>query len=103
LGSCFKFNKFKGFDPFAYFETPYASQNYENKYSREANERNDERKAKLKDKGKQKRDTSTKTDPTDSATRLEFDDQRTICNLYLRVDPQLHTEIFNNEGNKVCR
>ena len=69
----------------------------------EANERNDERKAKLKDKGKQKRDTSTKTDPTDSATRLEFDDQRTICNLYLRVDPQLHTEIFNNEGNKVCR
>ena len=52
--------------------------------------------------GKQKREASATTEAIDTATRLEFDDQRTICNLYLRVDPQLHKEIFNNEGNKVC-
>lgn len=33
--------------------------------------------------------------------RMRWPGERTICNLYLRVDPQLHTEIFNNEGNKV--
>lgn len=33
--------------------------------------------------------------------RIKFPNDRTICNLYLRVDPQLHTEIFNNEGGGV--
>jgi hypothetical protein len=32
--------------------------------------------------------------------RIKFPDDRTICNLYLRVDSQLHAEIFNNEGNR---
>ena len=31
---------------------------------------------------------------------MTFPDQRTMCDLYLRVDPQLHAEIFRTEGNE---
>jgi len=33
--------------------------------------------------------------------RLNFPDKRTVCNLYLKVDPTLYQEIYNNEGNQV--
>lgn len=36
----------------------------------------------------------------ESPQRLNFPNQRTMCDLYLRVDPQLYAEIFRNEGNE---
>lgn len=74
----------EGFDPFSYIQSDEAidlKEGYK-KYSKEANTK------------KTKRQTS-------EAKRLEFPNKRTICNLYLRVDPQLHTEIYFNEGNRV--
>ena len=74
----------EGFDPFSYIGSQGVidlKEGYK-KYSKEANTK------------KFKRQTS-------EAKRLEFPNKRTICNLYLRVDPQLHTEIYFNEGNRV--
>jgi hypothetical protein len=76
--------KTNGFDPFSFVESE--SDKKFNKYSREANEKY------------KKRDTEQQ--PQQEAKRIEFDEKRTICNLYLRVDPQLHNEIYNNEGNR---
>ena len=43
---------------------------------------------------------SVKGEEEEEAIRMDFPNKRTICNLYLRVDPQLHAEVFNNEGNR---
>ncbi len=58
------------------------------KYTREANEKS----SSPNNGGRKSRREAT--DPQ----RVKFPNDRTICNLYLRVDPQLHTEIYNNEG-----
>lgn len=103
--------KTDGFDPFSYIdrERYNLDENYNfNKYSREANENNNNKDYSHHDHHHyKKRDTQTDSTATSDSSsngepkRLEFPNKRTICNLYLRVDPQLHTEIFNNEGNKV--
>lgn len=90
-----------GYDPFAetddykIYQDDYEKIHGKYKYSKEANENY---------KNKKKRDSGPDvldTDETNTAERVYFPESRTICNLYLRVDPQLHTEIFNNEGNRV--
>ena len=78
--------KTNGFDPFSFVESE--SDKKLNKYSREANEKY------------KKRDTEQQQQQQQEPKRIEFDEKRTICNLYLRVDPQLHNEIYNNEGNR---
>jgi hypothetical protein len=98
--------KTEGFDPFSYIdrERYNLDENYNfNKYSREANENKD---YSHHDHHHFKKRDTTDTTTSDSSSgndpkRLEFPNKRTICNLYLRVDPQLHTEIYNNEGNRV--
>lgn len=86
----------KGFDPFSYLDPDryHLFDNVEhefNKYSRDAQStlHHTNKRAAIKDKGTKK-----------SPKRIKFPDQRTMCDLYLRVDPQLYTEIFNNEGNE---
>ncbi len=32
--------------------------------------------------------------------RLNFPDHRSVCNMYLKVDPFLYDEVYNNEGNE---
>lgn len=79
----------RGFDPYSYIDPDkyhLFTENMEhetNKYTREANER--KKRATNKRGGKQ---------------RVHFPGNRTMCDLYLRVDPQLYTEIFKNEGNE---
>jgi len=81
----------EGFDPFTCglnkddLEDLNESLDEFNKYSKEAN-------TKLP---KRKRETLNP-----EPKRLTFPDQRTMCDLYLRVDPQLHAEIFKTEGNQ---
>jgi hypothetical protein len=91
--------KTEGFDPFSYIdrERYNLDENYNfNKYSREANENGSKW-----SHSSEKRKRQANESPVSEAKREEFPNKRTICNLYLRVDPQLHTEIFNNEGNRV--
>jgi hypothetical protein len=59
------------------------------KYSKEANEN-----------WSAKRASRTRRDVKEPA-RLQFPGKRTMCNLYLRVDPILYREIYRNEGNQV--
>lgn len=33
--------------------------------------------------------------------RLNFPDGRSVCNMYLKIDPFLYEEVYNNEGNQV--
>lgn len=33
--------------------------------------------------------------------RIRFPGERNVCHLYLRVDPFLYQEIYENEGNRV--
>lgn len=76
----------KGFDPYSYVESDHDEYS---KYSKEANER-----YVSKNKTRLIREVA-------QPERVRFPGDRSICNLYLRVDPQLHAEIFNNEGNRV--
>lgn len=80
----------KGYDPYGSTEDPYY------KYSKEANEPYSIKNGQNLGNKRQKRDAQTK-----EPERVKFPGDKTICNLYLRVDPHLYTEIFNNEGNKV--
>lgn len=36
------------------------------------------------------------------ATRVEFPQAKSVCSLYLKVDPFYYNQIFNAEGNKVA-
>ena len=72
----------EGLDPFYSYREMIDERS---KYTKEANENYAKRKHKRQ---------------LNEPQRIKFPNDRTICNLYLRVDPQLHTEIFNNEGNR---
>lgn len=71
----------KDFD--SYYSYVEDSQDHRSKYSKEANEARGSRK---------KREDST---------RIHFPANRTVCNMYLKVDPKFYREIYRNEGNQV--
>jgi hypothetical protein len=85
----------EGFDPFTCVnkDPNYYEEEELNKYSKEANNNN---------KHKQiKRNTiHNNNNNNQEPKRLTFQDNRSMCDLYLRVDPQLHAEIFKTEGNQ---
>ena len=84
---------FKGFDPYAYIDVE-SIEDERKKYTKEMNSPD-----------KVKRSFSSKYSAIESnenqPVRLNFPDKRTVCNLYLKVDPTFYTEIYNNEGNQV--
>ena len=77
-----------GFDPYSYVDKDVAHEYH--KYSQEAQN----------DFGHERTKRATKSKESTSPKRVQFPEQRTMCDLYLRVDPQLYTEIYNNEGNE---
>ena len=78
----------KGFDPYDYIDED-KQEDERTKYSSESNKN-----------FHKKRNSDSLTEDVKPA-RLQFPDKRTVCNLYLRVDPTLYIEIFKNEGNRV--
>lgn len=84
-----KYSEAREFDPFGYMELV---DDEKRKYTEELN------RVKLKRSVSDKRDVDM--DFNDTATRIPFPEMRTVCNLYLKVDPILYNEIFKNEGNR---
>lgn len=78
-----------GFDPYSYVDND-ISHEY-NKYTREAQKNFQHERTRREAKQQQN---------SGAPKRVQFPEQRTMCDLYLRVDPQLYTEIYNNEGNE---
>ena len=71
----------EGFDPYTYIDSHDLDEAAgKHKYSKEANENRHRRNS--------------------EPVRLSFPDKRTMCNLYLRVDPVLFKEVYRNEGNQ---
>ena len=86
-------NFIKGYDPYAYIDTQ-SIDDERTKYSKESNS---PEKIKRSHAMRQIADSNNENE----AIRLNFPDKRTVCNLYLKVDPTLYTEVYNNEGNQV--
>jgi len=66
----------------SYYSFVEDAQDHKKKYSKEANEGRGPRKKR------------------DDATRTHFPANRTVCNMYLKVDPKFYREIYRNEGNQ---
>jgi hypothetical protein len=95
------------FDPFNYVDTnEYDEQSvdWKHSYSRYTKEANDPKRLnrmKRQVNFNNKSITSQEEGAMKTRVRLNFPNERTMCSLYLRVDPFLYKLVFQNEGNRV--
>ncbi len=90
----------RGFDPYSYIDPD--KYHLFNDWEHETNKHTREAQASANHRDKRatgSKDAKSMKASRDDPQRVYFPDKRTMCDMYLRVDPQLYTEIFNSEGN----